>query len=269
MIDLSGKVAVVTGGASGIGRAIALTLARAGADVVIADVREDPREGGDTAGDAVRALGLEAAFVACDVTSSASVAELMRATVDRFRALDIVVNNAGILVEGSVVETSDEQWRRQMAVNVDGVFFSCREAITRMLELGRPGKIVNITSISGFRGNPGFAAYCASKGAVVNLTRQIALDYAPRGINVNAVAPGFVTTQMTAIYDDAVRGALAGQTPRARWATPDDVANAVLFLASPLSDHVCGDNLVVDGGWLIGTPVMADEPDGVEAAVGA
>jgi 3-oxoacyl-[acyl-carrier protein] reductase/meso-butanediol dehydrogenase/(S,S)-butanediol dehydrogenase/diacetyl reductase len=255
MIDLSGRVAVVTGGASGIGRAVATTLGRAGAAVLVADLTETPREGGETTAAAVRAQGGSAEFRTCDVTDSRSVAALMRSAIATMGGLDIVVNNAGVLIEGTVLETTDEQWRRQMAVNVDGTFYGCREAIRLMLERGRGGKIVNLTSISGFRGNPGFAAYCASKGAVVNFTRQLALDWAPHGINVNAVAPGFVDTQMTAIYDEGVRAALAGQTPRGRWARPQDVADAVLFLASPLSDHICGENLVVDGGWLVGTPV--------------
>jgi NAD(P)-dependent dehydrogenase (short-subunit alcohol dehydrogenase family) len=259
MIDLNGRVAVVTGGASGIGRAIATTLGGAGAALLVADVTERPREGGQTTVAAVRAHGGSAEFRTCDVTDSRSVAALMRSAIATMGGLDIVVNNAGVLVEGTVLETTDEQWRRQMSVNVDGTFYGCREAIRLMLERGRGGKIVNLTSISGFRGNPGFAAYCASKGAVVNFTRQLALDWAPHGINVNAVAPGFVDTQMTAIYDEDVRAALAGQTPRGRWARPQDVADAVLFLASPLSDHICGENLVVDGGWLVGTPVEVAE----------
>jgi NAD(P)-dependent dehydrogenase (short-subunit alcohol dehydrogenase family) len=269
MIDLSGRVTVVTGAASGIGRAIALTLARAGADIVVGDLREDPREGGESTVAAVRGLGRRAEFVGCDVADSASVAGLMRAAVDALGSLDVLVNNAGILVEGSILETTDESWRRQMAVNLDGTFFGCREGIRTMLECGRGGKVVNISSISGFRGNPGFAAYCASKGAIVNLTRQLGLDYARQGINVNAVAPGFVETQMTGLYGPDIRGALERQTPRGCWARPQDVANAVLYLSSPLSDHVCGENLVVDGGWLIGTPVELEgdaTADGASAA---
>jgi 3-oxoacyl-[acyl-carrier protein] reductase/meso-butanediol dehydrogenase/(S,S)-butanediol dehydrogenase/diacetyl reductase len=125
-----------------------------------------------------------------------------------------------------------------------------------MLHQGRGGKIVNVPSISGFRGNPGFAAYCASKGAVVNFTRQVSVDYSSAGINVNSVAPGFVTTQMTALYDNDVQDALKGQTPRGQWADPQDIANTVLFLSSDLSDHICGETIVVDGGWLVGTPVV-------------
>jgi NAD(P)-dependent dehydrogenase (short-subunit alcohol dehydrogenase family) len=254
MIDLSGKTVVVTGGSSGIGRAIALTLAQAGAQVVVADRTEDAREGGETTVAAILAAGGKASFEALDVTDSAAVDTVLSA-VARATGLDILVNNAGVLVEGSVLDTTDEMWRRQQAVNVDGTFFCTRAAVRAMGEAGKGGKIVNVASISGLRGNPGFAAYCASKGAVVNFTRQVAIDYASCGINVNAVAPGFVTTRMTAIYDQPIQDALARQTPRGKWATPQDIANAVLFLASGLSDHICGEVVAVDGGWLVGTPV--------------
>lgn len=255
MIDLTGKVAFVTGGSSGIGRSIAQTLARAGAHVVIADLTEHAREGGPTTAELIAAAGGTAEHVLLDVSDSEQVADVVARVSTRLDGIDILVNNAGVLVSGSVVETDDETWRRQMSVNVDGTFHCTREVIRQLLASERPGKVVNISSISGFRGNPGFAAYCASKGAIVNFTRQVALDYAGAGINVNAVAPGFVTTEMTALYDDRTRDALSGQTPRGRWATAQDIANAVLFLASPLADHVVGENLLVDGGWTIGTPV--------------
>jgi NAD(P)-dependent dehydrogenase (short-subunit alcohol dehydrogenase family) len=256
MIDLAGKNAVVTGGSSGIGRAIAETLAKAGAHVCVADLTEHAREGGDSTVGLITAQGGSAEFVKLDVTSSAHVASVITELDERLGGLDILVNNAGVLREGSVADTDDETWRVQFSVNVDGTFHCTREAVRAMLRRDRPGKIVNISSISGFRGNPGFAAYCASKGAIVNFTRQVGLDYAARGINVNAVAPGFVTTQMTALYDQATHDALAAQTPRGKWASPQDVANAVLFLSSPLADHICGENILVDGGWAIGTPVV-------------
>ncbi|QBJ96621.1 3-oxoacyl-ACP reductase FabG [Rhodococcus sp. ABRD24] len=256
MIDLSGKVAFVTGGSSGIGRAIAYTLAQVGAHLVIADLTESAREGGPTTGELIVADGGSAEHVLLDVSDSAQVSRVVADVSTRLGGIDILVNNAGVLVSGTVVETDDETWRRQMSVNVDGTFHCTREVIRQLLALDRPGKVVNISSISGLRGNPGFAAYCASKGAIVNFTRQVALDYAAHGINVNAVAPGFVTTEMTALYDDQTRDALSAQTPRGRWATAQDIANAVLFLASPLADHIVGENLLVDGGWTIGTPVQ-------------
>ena len=255
MIDLTGKKAVVTGASSGIGRAIATTLAKVGAHVVVADLTEEAREGGEPTAAVIVAAGGSAEFVKLDVTASAHVASVFADLDERLGGLDVLVNNAGVLREGSVHETDDETWRTQFLVNVDGTFHCTREMVRGLLARKSPGKIVNISSISGFRGNPGFAAYCATKGAIVNFTRQVALDYAGHGINVNAVAPGFVTTHMTALYDQATHDALAAQTPRGRWASPQDVANAVLFLASPLADHVVGDNLLVDGGWTIGTPV--------------
>lgn len=254
-VDLNGKNAVVTGASSGIGRAIAITLADAGAHVVVADLTESAREGGETTADLISAGGGSAEFVILDVTDSEGVAAVFSELDRHHRGLDILVNNAGILREGSVHETDDDTWHSQFRVNVDGTFYCTREMVRSLIARDSPGKIVNISSISAFRGNPGFAAYCASKGAIANFTRQVALDYAARGINVNAVAPGFVTTEMTALYDQATHDALAGQTPRGRWASAQDIANAALFLSSSLADHVCGENLMVDGGWSIGTPV--------------
>jgi 3-oxoacyl-[acyl-carrier protein] reductase/meso-butanediol dehydrogenase/(S,S)-butanediol dehydrogenase/diacetyl reductase len=259
MIDLGGKSAVVTGGASGIGRAIAMTLAEAGADVLVADVREEPREEGAPTHRVIQDTGRRAGFAHCDVSDSGSVAALVRDAVERFGGIDIMVNNAGIIVEGTALETTDEMFARQLSVNVNGVFYGCREAARAMVAQGRGGKIVNMASISAFRGNPSFAAYCTSKGAVLNMTRQVGLDYAPHDINVNGVAPGFVTTEMTAIYQGPIRAALAGQTPRGKWATAQDIANCVLFLSSSLADHICGETIAVDGGWLIGTPVHLDQ----------
>jgi len=184
MIDLAGKKAVVTGGSSGIGRAIAETLATAGARVCVADLTEQAREGGDSTVARITARGGSAEFVKLDVTASAHVASVFADLDERLDGLDILVNNAGVLREGSVADTDDETWRVQFAVNVDGTFHCTREIVRALRRRERPGKIVNISSISGFRGNPGFAAYCASKGAIVNFTRQVGLDYAGHGINV-------------------------------------------------------------------------------------
>lgn len=253
MIDLSGRTAVVTGGSRGIGRAVALVLAEVGAHVVIAD-RSDHRSDDSTSA-LVRARGGSAESRALDVADRVAVDELF-ADVAATRGIDILVNNAGVLFAGSVTDTSDEVWREQFRVNVDGTFFCMRAALRAMLAAGRGGKIVNVASISGLRANPGFAAYCSSKAALVNLTRQAGIDYAQYGINVNAVAPGFVETDMTALYDAPIRSALEGQTPNGRWATPEQIAHTVLYLASPLADHVVGEVVAVDGGWLVGTPVV-------------
>jgi NAD(P)-dependent dehydrogenase (short-subunit alcohol dehydrogenase family) len=257
VIDLTGKTAVVTGGSRGIGRAAALSLAEQGAFVVIAD-RSDWQAGERSTSAEIEKAGGQASSVAVDIGDSAAVNQVF-AEIDRDHdGIDILVNNAGVLTGGSVLDTSDEQWCHQFAVNVDGTFFCMRAGIGSMRAHGRGGKVVNVTSISGLRANPGFAAYCSSKAAIVNLTRQAGIDYGAEGINVNSVAPGFVETDMTAIYDAATRRALEAQTPNGRWATPKQIADAVLFLSSPLADHICGEILAVDGGWLVGTPVMVD-----------
>ncbi|MGE3744924.1 MAG: SDR family NAD(P)-dependent oxidoreductase [Sphingomonadaceae bacterium] len=247
-IDLSGKAAVVTGGSAGIGRAITHTLLRAGAHVTVL-ARDAYR---DEADDLYSGSCID--FVELDITDSRRVSAVY-ADLARQRGIDIAVHSAGTLAGGALAETSDEQWRNLMAVNLDGAFFCSREAIRHMLDSGNGGKVVLIGSVSGLVGNPGFAAYCASKAALINLTRQAAVDYAALGINVNSVLPGFVTTRMTERYDERTKEYLAAQTPTGTWAAPQDIADAVLFLCSALSDHVHGHNLVVDGGLTAGTPL--------------
>jgi NAD(P)-dependent dehydrogenase (short-subunit alcohol dehydrogenase family) len=255
MIDLSGKTAIITGGSRGIGRATAITLAQAGARVVIADRSDWKRGDGQSTAAVIRARGGDAESRPLDVTDSAQVGEFFD-SVAAEGGIDIVVNNAGVLLSGSVLDTTDDMWRRQFSVNVDGTFYCTRSAVRNMMEAGTGGKIVNIASISGLRANPGFAAYCSSKAAIVNLTRQVGIDYASHGINVNAVAPGFVETDMTSIYDSSIRRSLEGQTPNGKWASAREIADTILFLSSGLSDHICGEVIAVDGGWLVGTPVV-------------
>lgn len=255
MIDLTGRTAMVTGGSRGIGRATAMKLAQAGARIVIADRSDHAADKADATWHRIVESGGMAESLALDITDSDAV-DAVVADIDARYGLDILVNNAGVLVSGSVTETTDDAWREQFRVNVDGTFFCMRAAIRAMLDGDRRGKVVNVSSISGLRANPGFAAYCSSKAAMVNLTRQAGIDYAPLGINVNGVAPGFVETEMTAIYDASIREALEAQTPNGRWATPEQIADTVLFLCSPLSDHIVGEIVAVDGGWLVGTPVV-------------
>lgn len=254
MIDLTGKTAVVTGGSRGIGRASALRLAEAGASVIICD-RSDFKAGDESCSAEIRRAGGTGESRELDVADSAAVDRVF-GEIAAEHGIDILVNNAGVLFAGSATETTDEVWRQQFAVNVDGTFFCTRAALRAMLDAGNGGKIVNVASISGLRANPGFAAYCASKAAMVNFTRQAGIDYAADGINVNGVAPGFVETDMTSLYSPEIRAALEGQTPNGRWATSEQIADSVLFLASPLSDHICGEILTVDGGWMVGTPVV-------------
>lgn len=249
-IDLSGKHAIVTGGSSGIGAACARTLAEAGATVTVM-----ARKKGHSPEDLAIYDNPGVDFRALDIADSASVKAVFE-EVAAEKGIDIAVLNAGTLAAGTVLDTDDETWRQVMAVDLDGLFYTTRESIRHMMDQGRGGKVVSIGSISGYRGNQGFAAYCTSKGGALNFTRQVAMDYAAHGINVNSVAPGFIYTPMTDIYNQKIKDMLAAQTPDGKWGTAQQIADAVLFLSCPLSDHVQGQSLLVDGGWTLG--VFAD-----------
>lgn len=248
-IDLQGKRAVVVGGATGIGRASAYALAQAGADVVTLSRRE---EGPDHSGHPE--LAPRITHRRLDVADLSEVRRVFAGLAED-GGIDVVVLSAAVIEPADVVETDDELWRRHMAVNVDGIFACARESIRHMVATDRRGKAVVIGSVSGMVGNPGFSAYCASKGLWINLTRQLALDCAPRGINVNAVLPGFTSTELTDIYDADTKAAIAAAVPVKVWARPEQIADAVLFLASPMADYVHGVNLPVDGGYLAAGPV--------------
>ncbi|MHB1809641.1 MAG: SDR family NAD(P)-dependent oxidoreductase [Solirubrobacteraceae bacterium] len=252
LIDLNGKVVVVTGAGSGIGQAIVLGLARLGATVYGCDI--DQAGLSDTE-EKAEAMGVQIDTAACDVADEASVEALFELMAAGHGAPDVAFANAGIA--GPVVpveELRTEEWRRTIAVNLDGAFFVARAAYRRMLPRGR-GKIVLTSSTWGVRAapEPGFAAYAASKGAVTNLTRQLAIDMASHGVTVNAIAPGaFRTNIADGFYDtqpDAVE-ALRRLTPRGRIVTPAEVVGPAAFLASRASDHVTGHVLAVDGGYL-------------------
>lgn len=245
-IDLTGKHAVVTGGSSGIGAACVRTLAAAGASVTVLSRKPAHSDEDRTMYDDPKVD-----FMELDVADSAAVTRVY-ADVAARKGIDISIQSAGLLLAGSLLDTDDETWRRTMAVNLDGLFYTTRESVRHMMAQGRGGKVVSIGSISGYRGNQGFAAYCTSKGGGLNFTRQVAMDYAKYGINVNAVAPGFITTPMTDIYDQGIKSMLAGQTPDGKWGTSQQIADAVLFLSSGLSDHMHGQSLLVDGGWTLG-----------------
>ncbi|WP_158969813.1 SDR family NAD(P)-dependent oxidoreductase [Chachezhania sediminis] len=245
-IDLTGKHAVVTGGSSGIGTAVVRTLAAAGASVTVL-----ARSRAYSDAEATMYDDPKVDFRSLDVADSAAVTEVF-AGVAADKGIDIAVMSAGVLMPGTILDTDDETWRKVMAVNLDGLFYTTREAIRAMMAQGRGGKVVSIGSISGYRANQGFNAYCTAKGGALNFTRQVAMDYAAHGINVNAVAPGFITTPMTEIYNAEVKATLAGQTPDGQWGTPQQIADATLFLCSDLSAHMHGQSLLVDGGWTLG-----------------
>ena len=254
VLRLEGKVEIVTGGDSGIGAATAALFAREGADVVLVDVREE----GQRVADDISKGGGRALFVSADVTQALECEAAVRAAVERFGRVDILFNNAGIVRRASVTHTTEEEWDRVLAVNVKSVFLMSKAAIPIMARAGG-GVIVNTGSGWGLVGGRNAAAYCASKGAVVNLTRAMALDHAPDRIRVNCVCPGDTDTPM--LREEArqlgqdLEAFLAGSAsrPLGRTGRPEEIAQAVLFLASDASSFVTGSTLVVDGGGLAGS----------------
>src|SRR6266581_233670 len=252
-VRLSGRTAVVTGGASGLGRAIALRFAAEGAFVVVGDLRRDPRERGTPTEELLGERGL---FLEADASRWEGVDRLVAAALERGGRLDVMVNNAGIAGRYSkpLLETDEADWDAIMAVNLRGVFLGCKRAIATMVEqepIGEVrGRVINISSQHGMIGPPGHAAYAASKGGVVNLTRQIAVDYGRHGVLVNAVAPGKILTGSPEQQDPETLAYAEARTPFHRLGRPSDVAGAALFLASDDSGYVSGVNLLVDGGWM-------------------
>ena len=248
LFSLAGRVALVTGASRGIGAAIAAALARAGADVAA--------HGNMTATDAtceqVRASGRKALSLVANMADPAAPDRLVRETVDGLGGLDIVVNNAGTIRRGPTVDTSDEDWSAVIEVNLFGVFRLCRAAGRHMRLVRRGGKIINIASLLSFQGGLNVPAYAAAKSAVAGLTRELSNEWAADGINVNAIAPGYMRTDNTeALRNDATRSRqILERIPAGRWGDPSDLAGAAVFLASRASDYVNGHVLVVDGGWM-------------------
>jgi NAD(P)-dependent dehydrogenase (short-subunit alcohol dehydrogenase family) len=244
---LAGQVAVVTGGASGLGRATALRLASAGVSgIVVADLREEPREGGESTTTTLGDLGVPSTFVQCDVTSPGSIAAAV-AAADAFGGVTIMVPAAGILRMEDVLEVSEADFDSMMAVNVKGTFFSCQAAARSMVAGGREGSIVTISSVGGVLGSASMPTYNISKGAVRMLTYSLAASLGPRGIRVNAVHPGVIETAMTQ-QDTHLADEPATSVPLGRLGVPNDVADAIVYLASPLAAYTTGTSLFVDGG---------------------
>ena len=245
--DIGGQVALVTGASRGIGRDLVLALAAAGARVAAA-VR-DPNDAAAVVGEVARAGG-EAAGVALDLTDRASIERAVEETVERFGRLDILVNDAGLGTNHDALEATEQEWDELFAVNVRGLFFACQSAGRRMVEQ-RHGRIVNLASQAGLVGIPRHAAYSASKGAVIALTKVLALEWAPFGVTVNSVAPTFIRTPGTAERLDRPEflADVLERIPVGRVGTTADVAGAVLYIASPAASLVTGTVLVVDGGW--------------------
>jgi len=242
---LAGQVAVVTGGSRGIGRAIAAALARAGAAVVV-NYRENEVAAAETVR-AIAAAGGTAEAACFDVGDAGAVRGGLQGVVDRRGRLDILVNNAGFSVDTLLLRLKEEDWERVLRTNLTGVFH-CTKAAVRAMVRGRYGRIVNLTSVVAEMGNAGQAAYAAAKAGVIGFTKSMARELASRGITVNAVAPGFVETDMTAGLSDEQKMFYTNVIPAGRIATPDEVAAAVTFLASPAAGYITGHVLHVNGG---------------------
>lgn len=249
---LEGKTAVITGAASGNGRAIALAFAREGAAVVVADIRQEPREGGVPTHQLLQQQGARSVFVPCDVTHLDQLEAAMQAALE-LGGLDILVNNAGILTKQSILEATEADFERMMGINVKSIYFATQAAARQMVPRGG-GSIINLSSIAGMRGTGGYALYCTSKGAIRHMTYALADELGPHGIRVNALHPGIIETQMN-LTDDPLIGTQAGDhylnlIPLRRWGQPLEVADTAVFLASDLARYVTGASLVVDGGYL-------------------
>jgi 3-oxoacyl-[acyl-carrier protein] reductase len=246
-MDIKDKVALVTGSARGIGKAIAMTLAKAGADIVVADVNLEEAE--KTAKE-IEGLGRRSMAITMDVTDYPKVEEAVNKILDKFTKVDILVNNAGITKDNLLLRMSQQEWDAVLGVNLKGSF-NCIKAVSRPMIKQRCGKIVNIASIIGIIGNPGQANYSSSKAGLIALTKTAAKELASRNINVNAIAPGFIQTDMTAKLPQELQQKMKENIPLDKFGTPEDVAAVCLFLASDDSSYITGQTIVVDGGMVM------------------
>ncbi|MEI6832008.1 MAG: 3-oxoacyl-[acyl-carrier-protein] reductase [Candidatus Omnitrophota bacterium] len=244
---LKDKVALVTGGARGIGQAIAMTFAKEGADIVVADVNLEIAQ---KTASAIEGLGRKALALEMDVTNYDLVEAGINKILDKMGKVDILVNNAGITKDNLVLRMSQAEWDAVINVNLKGTF-NCIKAVSRPMVKQRSGRIISIASIIGLMGNPGQANYAASKAGIIALTKTIAKELASRNINANAVAPGFIQTEMTAKLPEDIKKKMLEAIPLAKLGTPQDVANLCLFLASDESSYITGQVITIDGGMVM------------------
>ncbi|HBT49759.1 MAG: 3-oxoacyl-[acyl-carrier-protein] reductase [Caldanaerobacter subterraneus] len=245
MFSLDGKIAIVTGGAKGIGKSIVLALSKVGATTVIADI--DVNSGRELEA-CLKQKGLKVEFIEVDVSISESVNKMVKDVVEKYGKIDILVNNAGILHDAQITDIDDATWDRVIRVNLTGVFYCCRAVVPHMIRQ-KYGKIINIASAGGKMGFPYAGVdYCASKGGIMALTRQLALQISKYGINVNAVAPGTTETELIKDRNEEQKKYIISRIPVGRMGRPEDTAAAVVFLASSGSDYITGETIDVNGG---------------------
>ncbi len=248
MISLKDKAAVITGSARGIGRAIAEKLAAAGSKIVISDILAE--EGEKTAKEIKEKYGVETVFIAANVADSQSAEELVNKAFEAFGRIDTFVNNAGITRDTLLLRMKEDDFDRVISVNLKGTF-NCSQSVLKKMIKQRSGSIINIASVIGLIGNIGQANYAASKAGIIGLTKSIAREGAARGVRANSVAPGFIKSDMTHILTEEIQKQILSQIPAGEMGTPEDIANAVLFLASDLSTYITGQTLTVDGGMVM------------------
>lgn len=247
-MNLEGKSALVTGASRGIGREIALEMARLGANVAVNFAGNETMA--NEVVDEIKALGRDAFAVKCNVSNSEEVSRMVKEMIDRFGTIDILVNNAGITRDNLLMRMKEEEWDDVININLKGVFL-CTKAVTRQMMKQRNGRIINIASIVGVSGNPGQANYVAAKAGVIGLTKTTAKELSTRNITVNAIAPGFISTDMTGKLTEEVKTEMLKQIPLARFGEPKDVAKVAVFLASNDSSYMTGQTFHVDGGMVM------------------
>ena len=246
-MDLKGKIAFITGGARGIGFEIASVYAQNGANIVIGDINEEILKEAEKK---LKDYGVDAVGYRLDVSQYESCEEVVKKAIDKFGRIDILVNNAGITRDNLIMRMKVEDFDRVISINLKGTF-NCTKAVIRQMMKQRSGRIINIASVIGLMGNAGQANYAASKAGVIGLTKSTAKEVASRNINVNAIAPGYIQTEMTEVLPEEVKEKMLETIPLNRPGTPRDVANVALFLASEYSSYITGQVIVVDGGMVM------------------
>ena len=244
MIDLKGKTAFVTGGSRGIGKAIVISLLQAGANVCFTHVSKGS---GEILNKEIQEMGLSCSSYQGDVADFEQMEEITKQVIDKHGNVDILVNNAGITRDNLLMRMSQQEWNEVIQTNLTGVFNVCKSLMRPMMK-ARSGRIINITSVVAHKGNPGQVNYCASKSGIIGFTKSLAMEVASRNITCNAIAPGFIATDMTSDLTDAQKNIILNNIPMKKLGASQDIANGVLFLSSPMADYITGTTLHINGG---------------------